>query len=298
MFFPQTEVGNDAGAIRAFAQAAEELGYEHLLTYEHVLGANPEGREAPWLGRYSHLDPFHEPFVLLGHLAAVTRSIVLGTAVLVLPQRQTVLVAKQAAEIDVLSAGRFRLGVGLGWNTIEYQALGADFATRGARIEEQIAVLRALWTQELVSFRGRWHVVDDAGLNPMPVRRPIPIWMAGESARAVDRVGRVADGWFPGGPWVTPFKKQPPRPPEWFEAAAGDMRDAARRAGRDPTQIAIAGRVRLGTATTPDAWAAEAQWWRERGATHVTVNTMRAGLADADAHIAALERAAAVLLPA
>src|SRR5216110_1916665 len=174
--FPQIEFGNDVQAIKDYAQTAEGLGYDYLLVYDHVLGAHPT-REPRLTGPYTHEHPFHEPMVLFGFLAAVTRRLQLTTGVIILPQRQTALVAKQAAEVDVLSGGRLRLGIGVGWNPVEYEALGQDFHNRGRRCEEQITVLRALWTQEVVNFKGQWHQISHAGLNPLPVQRPIPIWI-------------------------------------------------------------------------------------------------------------------------
>ena len=188
--FPQVEIGNDPAAIRDYAQAVEAMGYTHILAFDHVLGANPPSH--PGLkGPYTYKHPFHEPFVLFGFLAAVTTRVELVTGIIILPQRQTALVAKQTACVDVLSGGRLRLGVAVGWNFVEYEALGEDFKNRGQRIEEQIEILRALWTKELVTVEGRWHRVTDAGINPPPVQRPIPIWMGGESdpvvRRAADR---------------------------------------------------------------------------------------------------------------
>ena len=163
--FPQTEIGADAAVIKDYAQTAEELGFHHILAYDHVVGANP-ARRPGWKAPYSYLDKFHEPFVLFGYLAGLTRKIELVTGIIILPQRQTVLVAKQAAALDVLSGGRLRLGIGIGWNPVEYEALGADFKNRGLRSEEQVEVLRKLWTQDLVTFAGRWHKITDAGINP------------------------------------------------------------------------------------------------------------------------------------
>src|SRR5213593_1144737 len=201
--FPQIEFGNDPQAIKDYGQAAEALGYDYLLVYDHVLGAHPN-REPKLTGPYTHQDPFHEPMVLFGFLAAVTTRLQLTTGILILPQRQTVLVAKQAAEIDVLSSGRLRLGIGLGWNYVEYDALNETFENRGRRSAEQIEVLRALWTQQVVDFRGKFHRISHAGLNPMPIQRPIPIWF-GVGSRdhavppeaALRRIARLADGWSP-----------------------------------------------------------------------------------------------------
>jgi len=273
VLFPQTEIRADPGAVREYAQSVEGLGYEHLVTYEHVVGADPEGREAHWEGPYTFRDMFHEPFVLFGYLAGVTRRIRLGTCVLNLPQRQTALVAKQAAEVDVLSGGRMLLGVGVGWNTVESEAMGADFATRGERIEEQITVLRALWTQELVSFEGRWHRIPRAGLNPLPVQRPIPIWMAGQSKVAVERAGRLGDGWIPGGGYISSYRRHPPLSGGW-PALFEHMRAAARASGRDPRTIAINVLLNLHSRPTPDDWRGTVELYEAMGASHVTVNTM------------------------
>ena len=194
--FPQTEIGNDPIAIRDYAQTVEGLGYHHLLVYDHVLGADITNRPG-WTGAYRLEDPFHEVFVLLGYLAGLTASLELVVGVLILPQRQTALVAKQAAEVDVLSGGRLRLGVGVGWNPVEYEGLGKNFHDRGVRSEEQIALLRALWTAPSISFEGRWERVVAAGINPLPVQRPIPTWIGGYAEATLRRIGRLGDGWFP-----------------------------------------------------------------------------------------------------
>src|SRR3712207_5049701 len=194
--FPQLESGADPVAIRDYAQAVEGMGYDHILIYDHVLGADTASRPN-WRGPYTAQSLFHEPFVLYGYFAAVTERVELVTDVIILPQRQTALVAKQAAEIDVLSGGRLRLGVGIGWNEVEYEALGESFRNRGARSEEQIEVLRLLWTQEVVDFQGRWHTITAAGINPLPVRRPIPLWIGGTAEPVLRRIGRLGDGWFP-----------------------------------------------------------------------------------------------------
>ena len=194
--FPQIEFGNDPVAIRDYAQTVEGLGYTHFLAYDHVLGADASVRPG-WTGSYASDNPFHEVFVLLGYLAGLTTSLELVTGVLILPQRQTALVAKQAAEVDVLSGGRLRLGVGVGWNEVEYQGLDKDFSNRGARSEEQIALLRALWTSPVITFDGQWERIDAAGINPLPVQRPIPIWIGGYAEATLRRVGQLGDGWFP-----------------------------------------------------------------------------------------------------
>jgi probable F420-dependent oxidoreductase len=193
--FPQTEIGADVGAVRAYAQRAEELGFRHLLAYDHVLGADPAVHEG-WNGPYDVATTFHEPLVLFGYLAAVTR-LELVTGIIILPQRQTALVAKQAAEVDLLAEGRFRFGIGLGWNRVEYEALGKDFASRGRRADEQVELLRRLWTERSVTFAGADEKVTGAGLSPLPVQRPIPVWFGAQSPAAYRRAGRLGDGWFP-----------------------------------------------------------------------------------------------------
>jgi probable F420-dependent oxidoreductase len=277
---PQTEIGADAGAVRAYAQGVEALGYGHVLAYDHVLGADPAVHTG-WKRPYNVRTTFHEPFVLFGYLAALT-SLELVTGIIILPQRQTVLVAKQAAEVDLLTGGHVRLGVGLGWNEVEYEALGQDFTNRGRRIEEQVALLRRLWTEASLSFEGEFHRVTGAGLNPPPVQRPIPIWFGAQSPRAYRRAGRLADGWFP--------QMQPG--PELDEAIA-TVGQAAAEAGRDPGAIGMEGRIRW--RGDPDAFGRLAEGWRAAGATHLSVNTMDAGLATIDDHLAALETAAGLL---
>lgn len=277
LVFPQTEIGSDPYLIKDYAQAAEELGFAHILAYDHVIGANPASRPN-WKPPYSHLDMFHEPFVLFGYLAGVTKKIELVTGIIILPQRQTVLVAKQAAALDVLSSGRLRFGIGIGWNPVEYEALGEDFRNRGRRSEEQIEVLRKLWTQELVTFEGRWHKITDAGINPLPIQRPIPIWFGGSDERAMRRLGKLGDGWFP---LLNPDEK--------CRALIEKVRGYAKEAGRDPKGIGIEGRVSFGRGS-PEAWSKDLQDWKSLGATHISFNTMKAGLNSASAHIEALRR--------
>jgi probable F420-dependent oxidoreductase len=279
--FPQTEIGADAGAVRGYAQRVEELGFTHVLAYDHVLGADPQAH-APWTGPYDVHTTFHEPMVLFGYLAGIT-SLELVTGIIILPQRQTALVAKQAAEVDLLTGGRFRLGVGLGWNAVEYEALGQDFSNRGRRIEEQIALLRRLWTEQCVTFDGDYEQVTAAGLAPLPVQQPIPVWFGAQSPRAYDRVGRLADGWFP----------QVPPGPKLDEALA-IVTAAASQAGRDPSALGMEGRVSWGPAGTATV-VEQAARWREADATHLSVNTMGAGLGAVDGHLAVLAEVAGAL---
>ena len=270
--FPQTEIGADPGAVRAYVQAAEDLGYSHLIVYDHVLGADAR-RHPGWSGYYSSEDMFHEPFVTFGYMAAITARLELVTSVLILGQRQTALVAKQAAEIDVLSGGRLRLGIGTGWNHVEYEALGENFHNRGRRSEEQIELLRALWTHEVVNYSGRWHRVTHAGLNPLPVQRPIPIWLGGRAEAVIRRAARIADGWFP------QFA-----PDEAGRETLDRMRGYAVEAGRDPSAIGIEGRINVADGPL-EFWAAQAKAWESLGATHISINTMNVGLRSPDEHI-------------
>ena len=279
--FPQTELGGDRGAVRAYAQRVEELGFTHLLAYDHVLGADPAVHEN-WTGPYDIDTTFHEPFVLFGYLAAQI-SLELVTGIIILPQRQTALVAKQAAEVDLLTDGHFRLGVGLGWNAVEYEALGKNFGDRGRRMTEQIELLRRLWTERTVTFDGSYETVTAAGLAPPPVQRPIPVWIGAQSRPAYVRIGRLADGWFPQVP-----------PGERLQDALAIIGEAAAEAGRDPAQIGMEGRVSW-TGEGEEKLIDRAGRWRAAGATHLTINTMSAGLGSVDGHLQALTRAARAL---
>lgn len=276
--FPKTEIDPDPIVIRDYAQAVEELGYDYLLVYDHVLGANPE-RPGGWAGRpYSYKDAFHEPMVLFGYLAGLTRRIKLVTGILILPQRQTALVAKQAAQVDILSGGRLILGVGIGWNEVEYEALGQDFHNRGQRCEEQVRLLNELWTKPLVVFKGQYHSIPDAGLNPLPVQRPIPVWFGGLADPVLRRMARLGQGWFTSGSLDAQLTEKIERLQRYLEAE-----------GRDPQTFGIDGRLSLGGAP-PSTWAAEVERWRQAGATQVAVNTMGAGFAAIDEHLAAIRR--------
>ena len=272
--FPQTEIGTDPGVVADFATSAEATGYDHLIAYDHVLGASTASRP-DWQGPYTSESLFHEPFVLFGYLAGVTRTLELVTAVIILPQRQTALVAKQAACVDVLCQGRLRLGIGTGWNAVEYEALAENFHDRGARSEEQIDVLRRLWADEVISYDGKWHKVTEAGLNPLPAKRRIPVWLGGMAPQVLDRVGRIADGWFP-------FYN--PNLAEQLQA----VRNAAQDAGRDPAQIGIEC-----MAPMDDAGAKARDRLRrmqDLGVTHTAVVTMNSGLDGPRAHIDAIKR--------
>jgi len=281
--FPQTELGGDVGAVRAYGEGVQELGFTHVVAYDHVVGADPDVHRG-WRGPYDVSTTFHEPFVLFGYLAAVT-ALELVTGIIILPQRQTALAAKQAAEVDLLTHGHFRLGVGIGWNAVEYEALGKDFSNRGERLEEQVALLRRLWTEPSVTHDGVHERVTGAGLAPLPVQRSIPVWFGAVAERALRRVGRLADGWFP----------QVPPGPKLDEARAV-VRGAAVEAGRDPDGLGMEGRISWDEGDV-DKLVRQAGRWRDADATHLAVNTMGAGFGSVEDHLAALAKAADALAP-
>jgi probable F420-dependent oxidoreductase len=274
--FPQIDIGDDPAGIRDYAQAAEALEYSCILAYDHVLGADPN-REGGWRG-YTNDDAFHEPLTLFAFLAGVTRTIEFATGILILPQRQTVLVAKQAAEVANLSGGRLRLGVGTGWNYIEYEALGENFHNRGRREEEQVDLLRRLWNEPVLDYNGRWHRIDRAGLKPRP-RQRIPIWFGGWAEVVLERTARLGDGWFAG-----PFRGDP---------TTGDLVSRLhaylRAAGRDPATFPIEGVVGYADGN-PETWRRHLNKWKSIGATHCVLDTMRCGFTTPGQHIEALRR--------
>ena len=281
--FPQVEFGSDPGAIKDYAQMAEELGFSHILCYEHVLGANPQ-RPSGFQGPYTHESTFQDPFVLFGYLAGLTRKLEFTTGILVLPQRQTALVAKQAATLDVLSGGRLRLGVAIGWNEVEYKGLGMDFSNRGKRIEEQIEVLQKLWTKPLVLFDGRWHHLPDVGINPLPVQRPIPVWMGGHADVVLKRVARMADGWMPNY-----------RTAEDAAPSLEKLDIYLAENGRNRQDVGLEARILFGEGDA-DQWIAVMEGWKKAGATHVSFNTMNAGLTTPEEHMAAMRKIAEAVL--
>ena len=256
--FPHQEIGDDPVAIRDWAQTVEGLGYSHILAYDHVLGAVHEDREPKLLGPYTEQDAFHEVFVLFGYFAACTSRVGLTTGVLVLPQRQTVLAAKQAAEVDLLSGGRLRLGVGTGWNYVEYDSLNEDFTSRGRRQEEQVELLRKLWAQEVLSYQGRFHQVQRAGLKPLP-QRPIPIWFGGFTATAFQRAARIGDGFILGASQRRNL------------AALSELRAALAGAGRDPATFGI--EALLSYQSGPGRWRDDIQAWIDEGADCVAMRS-------------------------
>ena len=283
--FPQTECGADIGAIAEFVRAIEAMGFDHLFVADHVLGADPKFHSHPSLANYSHESVVHESLTLMAYFAAITQRITLATGILILPQRQTVLVAKQAAELDVLSGGRLRLGIGVGWNAVEFEALNETFENRGRRSAEQVAVLRSLWTQPVVDFRGEFHRIDHAGLNPMPIQRPIPVWF-GVGSRdhavppeaALRRIGRLADGWSPN-----------INPDDQGRTLVARVHGYAREAGRDPDRLPLEGRIRL-AGQNPDGWAKQVSAWKALGATSVIAEPRGAGLEFPQGHLDVLRR--------
>ena len=285
VIFPQTEIEPDPVAIKDFAQAAEAMGYSHLFIADHVLGADSAHHDFPALRTYNHKSVVHETLTLMGYLSAVTQRVGLATGILILPQRQTVLVAKQAAEVDVLSGGRLRLGIGVGWNTVEFQALGEDFHNRGARSAEQIEVMRALWTQDVVDFHGKWHNISHAGLNPLPVQRPIPVWLGAGSAQGptppdsvLKRVARLADGWCPN-----------LSPNETGRSIVEKVHGFMKEMGRDPEALGLDGRLRT-SGKQPQDWMDEAKAWKDLGASHLSIENRQGGLKTAGEHIEAMRR--------
>lgn len=280
--YPQTEFGSDPAAICDYAQTAEALGFTHILAYDHVVGANPD-RPGGWRGPYTHESSFIDPFVLFSFMTAVTTQIEFVTGILILPQRNTVVAAKQAACLDVLSHGRFRLGVGVGWNQVEMESLGQEFGNRGKRIEEQMEVLRLLWTQQLVTFNGRWHTLPDVGLNPLPVQQPIPIWLGGHADAVLQRTAKMGDGWFPN--YRTAAQTRP---------SLEKLDDYLGRYGRSRSDIGIEARLHFGDGN-PDIWQKTLAEWQAIYVTHLSFNSMGAGLKTAADHIRAIQQFAEIL---
>jgi probable F420-dependent oxidoreductase len=285
--FPQTEYSHDPADIRDYAQTAEGLGFSHIVAYDHILGANPN-RPGGWQGPYTYQTSFFEPFILFSYLAGITKRIGFTTSIIILPQRQTALVAKQTATLDVLCGGRLRLGIGLGWNDVEYISLGEDFHTRGRRVDEQVAVLQQLWTQPLVDFKGQWHTIPDAGINPLPIQRPIPIWFGGHAEPVLKRAARMGNGWMPN-----------------FRSAA-DSRQALEilekylvESGKPRDKFGIEARIPYGEGK-PEVWHRLIREWQAVGATHFSVNTMGYGFNSPSGHLKAIQTFAASvgLLPA
>lgn len=277
--FPHQEIGDDPVVIRDWAQAAEGLGYSHVLAYDHVLGAVHDGREPKLWGPYTEHDAFHEPFVLFGYLAACTQRLGLATGVLILPQRQTALVAKQAAQLDILSGERLRLGVGTGWNYVEYDALNESFDDRGKRFDEQIAVLRGLWSEPVMDFSGDYHRIDRAGLKPLP-KRQIPVWFGGFAPVSFRRAARLGDGFIFGSGQAQNLQ------------ALDAVRAELDKAQRDPQTFGV--EALLNYQSGQELWRSEAETWRSEGAAYVSMRAQALrgqgdGLTSPQDHIDALK---------
>lgn len=265
--FPQGEIGYDPVAAKDFAQAAEDLGYDYLMTYELIIDTQSDQPPAGW----------YEPLTLLSYLAGLTRRMELATGVVVLPSRQTVLLAKQAAEVDVLSGGRLRLGISVGWNQTEYKAMGADFHDRGRRVEEQIAVMRGLWTKPFVTFKGQYHTLETIGIYPPPIQRPIPIWMGGYADAVLRRIAHIGDGWLAHG--LTPKTA-----PDQLDKLNYYLQEANRK----PEEVGL--NVVGVDITKPQDWGKLIQDWGDLGATHLDVTTREAGMKSPQEHIDAIRR--------
>jgi probable F420-dependent oxidoreductase len=286
VMMPLTDIGGEPGVVREFAQAAEEIGYTNLGLPDHVLGVNVASRP-DWGDRNTSADLFHDPFVCFGFLAGICRPTTeFSTQVLILAQRQAVLVAKQAASLDVLCGGRFRLGVGVGWNPVEFTGLNENFSNRGRRSAEQVQVMQALWAEPHVTFRGKWHTIEDAGINPLPVNRRVPVWFGGNVEQTLERIATIGDGWI--------MNAYPPGDAALSEFAK--LRRLTEQAGRDPAQIGIEVWTSSGAGSEAD-WREEARFWKRAGATHLTLfnafarrhHTRIAGRSVGD-HIAAMRR--------
>ena len=274
--FPQYEIGNDPVVIKDYIQVVEGLGYGHVMTYEHILGANADSSLVS--SSYMHRHTFHEPFVLFGFLAGVTNKIKLMTGIVILPQRQTALVAKQAAQVDVLSNGRFRLGIGLGSNLFEYEAMGENFHNRGRRVEEQVDVMRKLWTNEVITYSGKWHKITDAGINPLPVQRPIPIWFGGMADPVLRRIARLGNGWLPNG-----------KPDEKMELFVRQLEKYTQKEGRNLSDITIDARVSIVGKTSQEI-ESEILSWKSLGASVISINTLDSNLKLPSDHINVLTK--------
>ena len=273
--FPQTEVSSNYSEVKEYAQFSEDIGYDHILAYDHVLGANADSRPG-WRGAYRHTAPFYEPLILFSFLASITKEIEFATGVIILPQRQTALVAKQAATVDILSNGRLRLGIGTGWNEVEYEALNENFHNRGKRSEEQIELLKLLWSKELITYNGNHHTVTDAGINPLPIKQDIPIWFGGMVNAVLKRVARMGDGWLPQGEPDSEFMKK-------YDL----LKKYLVEEGREASDIGIEGRISLNGLSDHEI-IQKVKDWESVGASHLSINTMNANLSFPKGHMKAI----------
>ncbi|WP_159903412.1 LLM class F420-dependent oxidoreductase [Salinirussus salinus] len=279
---PTLELGPDPGPLREYAQGVEAAGYDHILASDHVLGVDPD---RDWEGPYDNDDLFHEPLTTLSHLAAVTDDLAFGTAILILPQRQTALVAKQAAQVARFCDGGFRLGVAVGWNPLEYVALGEEFDDRGPRMTEQLDVLRRLWTEEVVEFEGRFHDLPGVGINPRP-DEPVPLWLGGTADPVKRRIAEKGDGWVP--------QFDPAEDREEAEAELADLYEYVEDADRDPADVGLQGRMSVPPGE-PDEWVRRAEAWQAVGADYLAVTTQEQGLDGVGEHVDLLETVAGTL---
>tara|TARA_B100000902_G_scaffold122336_1_gene122383 strand:- start:390 stop:1253 length:864 start_codon:yes stop_codon:yes gene_type:complete len=269
--FPHNEIGTDPGAIKAFAQGVESLGISHLLIYDHVLGADPD-REGGFRGPYDKDVAFHEPFTTFAFIAAVTEKLEMITTVMILPQRQTVLAAKQAAEVALLSNNRFRLGVGVGWNEVEYVGLNETFTNRGRRQAEQVEVMRKLWSEDSLDYTGDYHRIDKASINPRP-SQPIPVWFGGSAPALLDRVARLGDGWIP---LMGANDKA--------QACIDTIKATREAAGLSFDNFGIQAQAQY-AGGSPERWQKHAKAWQDMGCTHIAIATHNAGPTDVDGHL-------------
>lgn len=274
--FPQTEAGTDIGAVTDYIQNVESLGFDHVLAFDHVLGANASSRPG-WSGAYQHTDSFYEPMTFYSYVAAITSRLELATGVIILPQRQTALFAKQSATLDLISGGRLRLGIGTGWNQVEYEALGENFHNRGKRSEEQIDLLRKLWSQELVTFEGKFHTVTDAGLNPLPPGRSIPIWFGGMADPVLERVAKIGDGWLPLG-----------SPNDKLKISFDKLKKYLDQNSKSMSDIGVEAMISLKNSGSDTDIRKDLSSWAEMGTTHISINTMNCGLKFPGEHIKAI----------
>ena len=274
--FPQTEAGTDIGAVTDYIQNVESLGFDHVLAFDHVLGANASSRPG-WSGAYQHTDSFYEPMTFYSYVAAITSRLELATGVIILPQRQTALFAKQSATLDLISGGRLRLGIGTGWNQVEYEALGENFHNRGKRSEEQIDLLRKLWSQELVTFEGKFHTLTDAGLNPLPPGRSIPIWFGGMADPVLERVAKIGDGWLPLG-----------SPNDKLKISFDTLKKYLDQNSKSMSDIGVEAMISLKNSDSDTDIRKDLSSWAEMGTTHISINTMNCGLKFPGEHIKAI----------
>jgi probable F420-dependent oxidoreductase len=256
---PLGDIGGTPAVLKEYTQAAEAAGFDFIEAPDHVVGVNPASQPA---GERMSAGLYHDPFALFSFFTGITPKLGFSTGVLILAQRQTTLVAKQAACLDVLCGGRFRLGVGVGWNEPEFIALNENFHNRGRRSEEQVQVMQKLWAEPFVTFRGKWHTIEDVGINPRPASGKVPVWFGGHHERTLERIAKWGDGWMPNA-----------YPPDQSALdILATLRKLTEQAGRDPKAVGIEVWTSMGSGSEAD-WAKEAQFWKKAGATHLCLTT-------------------------